>query len=510
MNKKLLNPLKGALALLIISFNLFSHSISASDRPNVLMISVDDLNDWVGAFGGNPQCQTPHMDRFAEKSMVFLNTSCPGPVCGPSRSALLSGFMPATTGIYSNSNNMLDSPLVQSNTTLPEYFSKQDYLTISRGKIFHAHGSKKGIDIGHWAFDIFEQARSKIVIDAKQLNNRQKGIVHGKKLENPKFTRQGGSTFAFGPTVGGMDGLKDYETAKWFQKKLKEEFEKPFFMAVGISQPHLTWHVPQRFFDLYDLDTVQVPEYDLNDYKDILNTKGKTVDKPHDDFLWCQEYGLMKDAVRAYMAATSYADECVGMVLDSLANSKYADNTIVMIFGDHGWHLGEKLRFRKASLWREATQTPFIVHIPGMKKKQECKRNVNLIDIYPTLIDLCGLPTKELDGKSLKPLLENCDLPWSPTVTTQDKGNHSIISEKWHYIIRKKGTVEELYDLENDPMEFINLMQSNPEKVELAMKKLKPFLPKSNAEMVPRSNHDKSSKKLDATIKAKRDLALLK
>ena len=174
------------LILLIFSCNQLW---AETTQPNVLFIAIDDLNDWVGAFGGHPQCKTPNIDQLAEKAMVFRNASCPGPVCGPSRSALLSGFMPATTGIYGNSNNMLKSEIVQTHATLPEYFSKHGYLTISSGKIFHKHTTQNGFDHGHWAFDVWRKETGGGKPDPAQLNYRDQGIVNGKTLKNPKHTQ---------------------------------------------------------------------------------------------------------------------------------------------------------------------------------------------------------------------------------------------------------------------------------------------------------------------------------
>jgi arylsulfatase A-like enzyme len=246
----------------------------------------------------------------------------------------------------------------------------------------------------------------------------------------------------------------------------------------------------------------------LDDLNDIVDENGKNIYSPEVDFLWCQHYDVHKDAVLAYMAAASYADECVGVVLDALKKSKYAENTIVILMGDHGWHLGEKLKFRKHTLWRESTQLPLIMHLPGMNEKQECFRNVNLIDLYPTLIDICHLPPKKLDGKSIKPLFENPELQWEPTLTTFQKDNHSVMSEKWHYIIRFGG--EELYNLEEDPMEWNNLAHSNSDEIIKIKEYLKSYLPEYNEWELFKYQKDRSVTHLDESIKSKRDISKLK
>ncbi len=490
----------------LLSLALFlGATFAQSSQPNILMIAIDDLNDWVGVYGGHPQAVTPNIDRLADSSMVFRNASCAGPVCGPSRSALLSGFLPSTTGIYGNSNNMLNSEIVQTHATLPEYFSKNGYVTISSGKIFHKHTTKNGFDHGHWAYDIWEKETGGGGLREETFYSRNQGIIAGKKIKDPKFDERGGSPFEWGATEEGKEVTKDYRTAKWFEKQLQQDHDKPFFMLMGISKPHLTWVVPQEYFDLYDLDTLVVPEYRMDDLDDIVDARGKKVFSPSNDFLWVQHYGLHKEAVRAYLAATSYADECVGVVLDALKKSKYADNTIVILWGDHGWHLGEKLRFRKAALWRESTQLPLIVHLPGMDSLQDCYRNVNLLDLYPTLIELCGLPQKELDGKSFKPLLENPDLKWTPALTTRGAGNHSVISEKWHYITYDNG-VEELYNIEKDPMEWDNLANAKSPEYNQIKAYLKSFIPEKDAPEIPKADKDKGTNDLDTSIKQRRNL----
>jgi arylsulfatase A-like enzyme len=488
-------------------FNSFN-GFTQKSQPNIIMIAVDDLNDWIGPYGGHPQVKTPNIDQLAEKSVLFKNSSCPGPVCGPSRSALLSGFMPASTGAYYNNNNMLDSKLVQENATLPEYFSKHGYVTISSGKIFHKHSTENGMDHGHWAFDEWTDLPDDSKIDEEKFFSRNKGIINGKSLDEAKYTEKWGAPFEFGPTLGGMEKTKDYKTAMWFAEKLKEDYDKPFFMSVGIFRPHLPWIVPQQFFDMYNRDSIILPEFKMDDLDDIVNKDGTKKFKPHPDFLWCQEYEVHKDAVRAYMASISYADECVGVVLDALANSQYAENTIIVLWGDHGWHLGEKLKFRKATLWRESTQLPLMVSLPGMDTKTECNRNVNLIDLYPTLIELTGLPSKQLDGQSLTPLLKNPELDWKPTVTTLGKGNHSVMSEAWHYIIYANGA-EELYDLRTDPMEWNNLANQNSGELDSVKSFMRGFLPENEADPLPARKKEWLDK-LDATIKSNRNLNELK
>ena len=499
--------------LLVVSMASFGSAAEpAAKEPrryNILMIAVDDLNNWVGAYKGHPQAKTPCIDRLAQNSMVFRNASCAGPVCGPSRSALLSGFRPGRTGAYGNDTNMLDSQIVQTHATLPEYFSKHGYTTISSGKIFHKHNTANGFDAGQWAFDVWHDELNRGGQKAESVYSRNQGIIAGKAIENPKHKVGGGSEFSWGVTEKGKEFTQDYRTAKWFEKQLQEQHDKPFFMFAGISKPHLSWFVPQEYYDMHPLESVQVPKFLLDDFDDIVGGKSKREFAAQPDFLWVQEYGLHQRAVQAYLAACSYADDCIGVMLDALKNSPYADNTIVVLWGDHGWHLGEKLRFRKATLWKESTQMPLIVHLPGMAERKDCYRNVNLLDLYPTLIELCGLPEKQLDGKSFKPLLDHPELPWTPTITTAGKGNYSVMAEKWHYIVRADGP-EELYDLEKDPLEWKNLASDKSPEVEPVKAHLKTFVPKDDVDSLPQSKEAARKKEIDATIKARRNLAELK
>lgn len=505
------------LKLMPVIAMLFAITTFAQEKkPNIVMIAVDDLNDWVGVFGGNPQVKTPNIDKLAQKGMIFRNTSCPGPVCGPSRSGFLSGFMPEKTGVYGNDQNMLNSEVVKTHATLPEYFSKNGYVTISSGKIFHKHNTPNGVDHGQWAWDVWRDEKGQEKINPDKYYSRNKGIVNGKKIENALYMKGGGAEFAFGPTLTGKETSKDYLTAKWFEAKLKEDYNKPFLMAVGISKPHLPFHVPQEYFDMYGVDTLKIADYKMDDLDDILDKDGKKVHQAEPDFLWSKHYGVEKEVARAYMAAISYADACIGVVLDAIEKSKYADNTIIVLYGDHGWHLGEKLRYRKATLWKEATQLPFVMHVPGMNKKQECFRNINLMDMYPTFIDLCNLPKKELDGKSFAPLLKNPKKEWGPTITTSGKGEHSVMSEKWHYIEGRHGTVE-LYNIESDPMEWVNLNTNISAEIVAIKKKMKTYIPVNDVDELPNDTKKGSEKEAvdgskgpDMTLKATRILSQLK
>lgn len=482
-------------------------------RPNVLFIAVDDLNDWVSLFGGHPKAVTPHMDRLArDGAMVFQNAHCAGPVCCPSRSAMLSGFMPSRSGIYSNSQNMLDAPLVQVHATLPEYFSKHGYHALSMGKIFHKHGSKHGLDAGHWAYDYYEPASGSGAADRTKVTSRNKNLINGKPGPASKYNKGGGSEFAWGPTAKGKAVTKDYQTAVWAAKQLQKAYDHPFFMAIGLSKPHLPFYVPQEFFNLYDPQEDYLPPIREDDLEDILTPTGKQKFQASGDYLWLKQNSLLNEAARAYLAATSYADACLGVIFDGLRGSPHYRNTIVFVWGDHGWHLGEKLRYRKGTGWSESTRIPFVVRMPGMTKRQDCKRLVNMIDFYPTLIELCGLPAKPvLDGRSFAPLLWNPNLAWDyPTVTVHGHGNASVRDERWRFIRYSDGT-EELYDLQADPQEWHNLVTQPSAAGRSAMQRLGDLLPKTFANPIPYSKGKyPKAKHLDKTIKSKRALTTLK
>lgn len=456
-----------------------------SSKPNVLFIAVDDLNDWIGCFGGNPQVKTPNLDKFnAEGGMVMFDAHASSTVCGPSRSSLLTGKYPHKTGVYGNNTNLRNAPKAKDLITLPQYFSKHGYHTITRGKIFHRHplsGEPEG-DQGQWAFDEFVKDKGGVGTISKERP------VNG-LLQWPGDSSYHSKGFDWGPTVGNDETkMKDYLTAEWAAEQLNtRDFGKPFFMAVGFAKPHLPWYVPQKYFDMYPLEEIELPKTIPNDLDDILNKWGNPLE-PHATWLRLEKAGRHKEAVQAYLATVTFLDDCIGVLLQGLADSPYADNTVVMLWGDHGWHLGEKQKYGKTQLWQESCRVPMMVRVPGVTPdNKKCMGIVNLIDMYPTLIDLCGLPPNpENDGRSFAKLLHNPDMTWdTPTLSDYNYGGHRIYDGRYSYIVFTEKGTEELYDHQKDPMEWHNLVD-NPEVAQIR-DRLKALVPTQREPESPRN-----------------------
>lgn len=424
---------------------VFTMCLQAEEKQppyNVLFIAIDDLNDWTGFLGGHPQTQTPHMDKLAAQGVVYERAYCAASVCNPSRAALMSGFRPSSTGVYGNSNYMRDSDVLKTAKTLPQYFSEYGYYTTARGKIFHSANGK-------WA-DVISWDRHVKTEGGYGTANKETGF-----LANGIPVSEADENFDWGPTHASFETTTDYLTAKWAADQLLRGFDKPFFLACGIFRPHLKWHVPKAFFDKFPEDIMILPEVNENDYNDI----PRSALQPSKNYYAAKKYGKQKAAVQAYLACINYADACVGVVLDALQTSRYADNTIVVLWGDHGWHLGEKLRYKKFTLWEEACRMPLIIKVPGLTKGgSRCQSPVSLMDLYPTLVELCGLPANQAnEGKSLVPLLQDVNLSWDiPALTTMGQNRHTLRSQKWRYTRYQDGA-EELYNHETDPMEWKNL-----------------------------------------------------
>ena len=459
-----MNVLKCLLLLFFFAGNLWA-------RPNVLFIAVDDLRDWVGHLSGHPNAKTPNIDRLAKRGVSFTRAYCSAPLCNPSRISLLTGVAPSKSGVYGNGEKLRKK--LPDAVTLMQHFRASGYSVRGTGKIFHGTAA---YDKDSWD-TYFKPAGSKL-----PLAKRDNGL--------PK------SAWApWGPLDCADKEMYDTKTAGWIISELEKPQAKPFFMAYGLTKPHLPWKVPQKYFDLHPLDGIKLPPVTKGDLDDI-PAFGKKLAKEVYDPSGERNFAVKPDgdhanviannqwlkAVQAYLATISFADAQIGRVLDALDRSGHADNTIVVLWGDHGWHLGEKDHWRKHALWDVSTRTPLIFSAPrGVAKDKLCQRPVSLIDIYPTLIDLCGLPKRRgLDGQSLKSLLENPERKWDrPVVITYGLNNHAVQTERWRYIRYRDGG-QELYDHERDPNEWTNLAsipKYSPQKTKLAK-----WLPSTNGE----------------------------
>lgn len=435
-------------------------SVSAQNaRPNVLVIAVDDLNHWVGHLGRNKQVRTPHIDRLAARGMTFTRAYAAAPICNPSRAALMSGLRPSTTGVYANATDW--RPLIPRDKTLISHFRANGYRTLGAGKIYH--GSLDRQD--EW--DEYGAGRRSPC-----------------KLLNPT---DGVGAIRFSPVDCGDDALPDYSIADYGIAQLLQKHDRPFLLTIGFRKPHMPWNVPKKYFDMYPLDTIQLPPYQEGDLGDIPPSgvrmarlpAAASPDVPSDHELMLKS-GRWKEAVQAYLATITYVDGQIGRVLDALDRSAYRDNTIVVFFGDHGWSLGEKHHWRKFALWEEATRAPFIWVAPGVTKAGATShRTVDFMSIYPTLSDLCGLPVPlHVEGVSIRKLLADPGGAWDrPAVTTHGYKNHAARSEAWRYIRYENGE-EELYDETKDPYEWTNLARD--QRHEGVKAELAAFFPKRN------------------------------
>lgn len=414
---------------------------AATARPNVLFIAIDDLNDYISLLKDYPGIKTPNLDKFAKTALTFTRTYCAAPVCNPSRAALLSGMAPYRTGVYDNDNKIQDSPAILQGEFLPEHFKANGYITLTRGKIFHTEPDKARLD------SMWNEDRGKGNYGP---NTTEHNIP--KSLKAPPF-------FDYQPWTGPESDHPDNVTAEVTIKRFGRNYDRPFFMACGLYKPHNPWTAPSRFFDMYPLEKVVLPKVLESDWDDLPPVAKKWAASPV-NFHALKETGQWKAVVRSYLACISFMDWNLGRIMDALDKSGHRDNTIVCVFADNGFHMGEKLHFAKYALWEQTTHVLHMWRVPGMTQGGKvCDRTVNLLDLYPTLVDLCGLsPTKQkLDGRSIVPLLKNPETGWNhPSVTTYQKGNQAVRNEKYRYIHYNDGG-EELYDETKDPLEWHNL-----------------------------------------------------
>lgn len=459
----------------------------AVDRPNVLFLAVDDMKDWVNCLGGyEGKVHTPNIDRLAARGTLFTNAHCPSPKCAPSRAAIMTGLWPSTSGLYDNGHWW--KPNYPDLVTIPIHFRKHGYTVVGAGKIFHHTAGNN--PPSQW--DEFER-----------LVFRDDPWYRGVKLNYP-WSKVGPAPkgFPFSKVKGlphendwGSLPLTetDYDdvgTANYAIRFLKNHAAGAkagaaphFFLACGLFRPHLPWYAPKKYFGLYPLKDVVLPKVKPDDLDDVPKAGKQFAKSRRSDLEKIRKADRLKHAVQAYLASISFADAQLGRVLDALDASPYAQNTIVMLWSDHGWHLGEKNHWHKTTLWEEATRVPFIISAPGYEPAR-CSRPVSLIDIFPTLNELTGLPAdKSHDGLSLVPLLKNPNADRTrPAMIQFRSGNVALRSEHHRYIRYADGS-EELYDHRTDSNEWKNLA-SDP-KYLVIKRELAKHLPESWAKSAP-------------------------
>ena len=445
-----------------------------ASQPNVLFIAIDDQNDWIGHLGGHPLAKTPHLDSLAGRGTTFLNAHCQAPLCNPSRTSLMLSLRPSTTGIYGLAPWFRTLDAWKDRVALPQHFKAHGYRTLTTGKIYH--GPVGGPKLQAAEFDIWGNAGG---IGAKPDN----------KLIPP--TPMGNHALMDWGVFPHRDEDKgDYQVASWAIEKIKSAPQgRPFFLATGFFLPHVPCYVTQEWINLYpDNDTV-LPLVKEDDRVDTPRFSWYLHwNLPEPRLKWVKDNNQWRNLVRSYLASTSFVDAQIGRMLAALDEAGLRENTIVVVWGDHGWHLGEKAITGKNTLWSEATRVPLIFAGPGVAGSGRCMQPVELLDIYPTLIELCGLaPRDDLEGISLVPQLTNADtLRAQPAITSHNQGNHGIRSERWRYIRYADGT-EELYDTVDDPNEWNNLAGTSlSRELEAVIDNHRQWLPK--VDMPPAAN----------------------
>ena len=468
------------LLLLFLGLSLQAELL-AQERPNVLFIAIDDLNDWIGCLGGHPQALTPNIDKLAGRGVLFTNAHCAAPACNPSRAAIFSGRMPTETGVWNNQSGSLGK-LYPKARLLPTAFRDAGYTALGTGKLLHGSGGKQAYDkyytVGQrWSpFPKNAVGYTENELPSKGTDNPRHVLQDSKGREvvlplnrmpsDRKPNDTGGESFDWGPFDVPDSDFGDTQITDWAIKRLKKEREEPLFLGMGYYRPHIPLWAPARFFERFKDDPGKLPDIRTDDLEDLGASAKKWAIEAvtagsHSTVV---EHKQWRAAVEAYLACVTYVDYEIGRLLEALDASPKKDNTVIVLWSDHGWHLGEKQHWGKWTGWERSTRVPLIV-VPPQRAKEDfakagsvCAQPVGLIDLYPTSLELCGIadPIK-LDGESLVPLLKNPQLKTDRAVVTMfDQGNVSVRTMRWRYIRYADGS-EELYDHQTDKHEWKNL-----------------------------------------------------
>lgn len=470
--------------LLILLLALASPACAA--RPNILMIAVDDMNDWIGCLGGHPQAHTPHIDRLAARGMLFTNAHCAAPACHPSRTAVFSGRMPSATGVWSNDSSSIlkEHP---DTVFLPMELQQAGYQTLGAGKLLGTDDNRPGAFEGHLKLEqrwspftkedvayTAEELPSKGTSSPRHLVTDSKGRTVVLPLNGMPSDRkpdtEDGESFDWGPLDIDDAEMGDTQITDWAIGKIRQGFEKPFFMGIGYYRPHIPLWAPAKYFERFKNEQGVLPPYKVDDLNDLGEAGKKWALEPvtAGSHATVVEYDQWDEAVEAYLACITFVDTQIGRLLDTLDSSEYADNTVVVLWSDHGWHLGEKDHWGKWTGWERSTRVPLVI-APSRNSAtgfapagSTCSQPVGLIDLYPTLAELCGITVaKKLDGTSLVPQLQHPGASGLRAAVTQfGDGNSSIRTDHWRYI-RYADDSDELYNHISDPHEWHNLTDNN-------------------------------------------------
>ena len=461
---------KVVIACIVGMSALFSSGTLLAQNPNVLFIGVDDLNNWTG-FAGHPDAITPNMDRLASQGVHFPRAYCSYPLCGPSRASLMSGvyFEELNASQTQPDDTEVEERIeAMGSSLLHTYMGNNGYKTMAVGKILHRHIPAGSVDLtgGRDSFDFNENAAGQRV-----RSNWPPDLNH----ETAQTLTDWG-IYVGRDAVGTEADMSDTISADWAVERLQETHTDPFMLMVGFLHPHVPWYVPQKYYDMYDPAELTLSPYLPTDYDDIPNFGFNLINVGFPTTEWAIANNQWRNILHAYLANVSYVDAQIGRVLDALESSPYASNTVVMLWGDHGYHLGEKNIFQKDTLWDRSALTPLIIKAPGMAAGVEANRVVSLIDLYPTVLDLCNLPPNDMvRGRSLKPLLQDPTLEWDYPAFTRRQGTQAVRYGDLRHIAYVDGT-EELYDLANDPDELTNLVNNPSYADELEMlQNMSPF-----------------------------------
>jgi arylsulfatase A-like enzyme len=430
--------LAGSTALLLPTSKAFC-AAPETGRPNVLMIIADDMNDY-GFYGTLPGLKMPYLAKFKQSALTFDRAYCAAPACIPSRAAVFSGLYPHHTGCYLNDSAPWRKPPFTGTEALPECFRRNGYTTFGRGKLFHSEPPPERRK-AMWDNDAWGGGFGPFITPKNRLTDQWWGC---EALEDD-------SVF---PDVKNAEAMIEF---------LRQDHAQPFCAVYGLWRPHTPFTAPKRFFDMYNPEDIQVPvpAWRKDDLDDVPELGRKLTEPWGERYKLCGESNprLWRQFVHGYCACTTFADWSAGRVIEALDRSKYAGNTVVVFWSDNGYHCGEKNHWEKTTLWENSARTPCAVRLPDRRNAgARCGRPVGTLDLFPTLVDLCHLqaPPHTLDGRSLRPLLENPQATWDrPAITTYGAGYFSARDERYRYIRYPDGT-EELYDHQTDTGEHTN------------------------------------------------------